>query len=153
MRRMILPLMLIVVACQPAAMELTEEQEAEIEESVIQAVKAYGEAWAAEGDIEDFMAHVSDWTVPWTGFESLDAAKQMIQSLWERDDFGSSEYEFDVRVLGPDAAAVKATRVSAVTTAGGVSQEQTEDFAGVWVREDGQWKLLVIRQYGRRTDT
>jgi len=144
-RRMILPLMLLVVACQPATMELTEEQKAEIETAVLEASVAYTEVFHGE-DSDGYMSFASDWAgSPWGSAETLDELRTGVQAQWDRWDFEFENGEMKVMVLGPDAAAVTFTQEQVRIDSAEVRQETAHKLTFVWVREAGQWKLLVAK--------
>ena len=50
-----------------------------------------------------------------------------------------------VLVLGPDAAAVRMTNIGVIKDTAEVAVELTSHVAQVWVREAGQWKVLMAR--------
>ena len=74
MRRLILPLILLVVACQPATMELTEEQIATIEAEVTAvANEALAAIVAMDADRHlNFYANSDDFTVAVYGAVQVD---------------------------------------------------------------------------------
>jgi len=139
--------MVLLSACQSTTTELTERQKAEIEESVKRAASEYIDLWFAQDDMEAYMSRHSDWAgTPW-GFGSLNALRSYTEQYWERWDFEVGEAgEMEVMVLGPDAAAVNWTTTYVRIDTAGDRQERTVSFAHVWVREDGQWQLLLAKQ-------
>jgi hypothetical protein len=154
---MMLPLLLVVfAACQPATMELTDEQKAEIEQSVRAAVLEAWASWYDQADIDDYVSHHSDWAgSPWgcSGCETLEGLGTAVQDYWNQWDIDSHEDgEVDVMVLGPDAAAAKIISNIAMTDTAGVHREWQYNQAMLMVRENGQWKLMVAKNAGRRTD-
>jgi len=154
MRRTILPLMLFAVACQPATMELTDEQNAEIEEAVRRTVTDYLSSWWAQEDLEGHMSYYSDWAgAPFPGFESLEAIRSFAVSTWEAWDtetFGLGDV--DVEVLGPHAAAAKGSYYVVEDSLGATRVRQDYEWAHLWVRQAGEWKLLLAKAASRRTD-
>lgn len=149
MRRLALAavsLAFMVTACQPATTELTEEQKAEIEEAVAQAAIAHGDAWRAQEDIDEYMSYASDWGfVPWR-YETPEDWRSGTLSFWERWDWVSHEdRDVQVLVLGPDAAAVQMLGVGVLRDTVGLTLDRTSHVKQVWVREAGEWKLLVAR--------
>ncbi len=138
----------LVSACQPGTIELTDEQKAEIEQAVVEASIGYTEAYHAE-DVDAYMGFASDWAEsPWGCCETLDGLRSFITNHWERWDFESFENgEMSVMVLGPEAAVVAFTQTGVQVDTAGVRLETVTDLAFVWVREAGQWKLLVGKQY------
>lgn len=158
MRRMILPLMLLVfVACQPAAMEMSDAQKAEIEQSVRAAVLEAWASWYDQAAIDDYVSHHSDWAgSPWPcgGCETLDGLRTYVQDYWNRWDIDSHEDgEVGVWVLGPDAAVAKLVSDVSMTDTAGVHREWQYNQAMLMVREAGEWKLVVAKNAARRTDT
>jgi hypothetical protein len=144
---------LLAAGCQPATTELTDAQKAEIEEAVKQASTDLWAAWVAQEDVDEYLSHTSNWVVPWGGFASVDALRSSILGTWERQNWEIRDLgEVEVLVLGTDAAALKATAVCVVTDTAGTAQELTQDYAGVWVREDGHWKLLMSRLFNQLRD-
>lgn len=155
MRRTILPLVLLAaVGCQPATMEMTEEQRAEVEQSVRAAVL---EVWASfyNEDIAAYMDGHSGWAgSPWGCCETFDGLSTYAQDFWNRWDIDSHEEgEVSVMVLSPDAAAVRFVAEIARTDTTGVHQEWRWDQAMLMVREAGVWKLVVGKNTTSRTDT
>ena len=157
MRCMILPLMLFAIACQPATTELTDAQKAEVEQSVRAALPEAIASWYDQASIDDYIGHHSDWAgSPWgcSGCESLDGLSTYAQDYWNRWDIDSYEDgEVGVMVLGPHAAVAKFSSNVAMTDTTGTHREWRFDQAWLMVREAGQWKLMVAKNTGRRTDT
>jgi hypothetical protein len=153
---MILPLILgAAVACQPATMELTEEQKAEVEDVVKELAAKYSEAWMSDRDIDGYMHYASDWAgTPWGCCETLEDLRSYATRFWNRWDWESHELgEMSVLVLGPDAAAVTFTAVAVRVDSAGVRSEVTNEIANLWVREAGQWKLLIGKNHVHPTGT
>lgn len=144
----VVSLAFLATGCQPATMELTDEQKAEIEEAVLEASTEYTEVYHAE-DIDGYMSFASDWAEsPWGCCGTLDGLRSFVTDYWDRWEFENVENgEMKVTVLGPDAAVVAfaQTRVQVDTT--GEGREMASDLAFLWVREAGQWKLLLGKQY------
>jgi hypothetical protein len=152
MSRTLLPAMLVaVVACQPATMEMTDGQRAEVEAAVTQAAAEYNAQWRGQEDLDGYIAYASDWAgTPWGCCQTLDDLRTMATSSWERWDIESVEDdEMKVMVFSPDAAAVTSTGTSVRVDTAGVRQDQTFHIATLWVREAGQWKLLIAKNHVR----
>ncbi len=149
MRRLFTAVLALVLfsACRSTTYELTEGQKAEIEEAVKRAASEYLDLWFAQDDLETYMGKHSDWAgTPW-GFGSLNALRSYTEQFWQRWDFEVGDPgEMEVLVLGPDAAAVAWTTRYVRIDAAGERQERTVSFAHLWVRQEGQWKLLLAKQ-------
>ncbi len=150
MRRMMLPLTLVIVAaCRPAATELTEERKAEIV-AAVEAVNAeFWDAWRA-ADWDRGMTYYLDspdfvWAAGGAVFYGLDMLEQYRSGF---DNVASQTFTFRdsrVIVLEPDAASVVARGTWAQTDTTGVTGP-ARDFAwtSVWVLRDGTWKIQVV---------
>ncbi len=150
MPRMILPLMLLaVVACQPMTLVMTDAQRDATEEAVKQAALAYNATWRAQEDVDAYINYASDWAgTPWGCCETLDDLRSFATRAWEGFDIESAEDgEIKVMVFSPDAAAVTFTGTATRVDTAGVRQERANEIAGLWVREDGEWKLLIAKNY------
>ena len=155
MRRLVLAVLSLafLAACQPATMELTDEQKAEIEEAVLEASTEYTRVFHAE-DIDGYMNFASDWAEsPWGCCESLDGLRSYVTDTWDRWEFENLDNgEMKVMVLGPDAAVVAFTQTRVRVDTNGDEREMASDLAFLWVREAGQWKLLIAKQYNHPVD-
>lgn len=155
MRRMLLLLAIsVAAACQLATTELTDAQKADIAEAVKQAARDYRESFWARENMDEFMSYNSDWAgSPFSEFDSLDELRSSGSSTLEAWDTETLEWgDMDVIVLGPDAAAVKGSYYIVADSAGITRVRQDYDWADVWVRQAGQWKVLVVRYAVRRSD-
>jgi len=151
MHRMILPLMLFAIACQPATMELTDAQKAEIENAVRQVDSEFHATWSAREDIDAYMSYMSDWssTSPF-GDESLDALRTRVSAWWgAQSSVTIDRGEKRVLVLGPDVAAVEGTNVRVATDTTGVTRERTGTYTRTWIRQNGEWKVFAQKGYSR----
>jgi hypothetical protein len=151
---MILPVTLLVAAaCQPTTMVMTDAQRAATEEAVREAALAYNAAWRAQEDVDAYVNYASDWAgTPWGCCETLDDLRAYATRVWERWDIESAENgEIKVMVFNPDAAAVTFTGTATRVDTAGVRQDRTNHIAELWVREDGEWKLLIGKNYARTT--
>lgn len=144
----VVSLAVLATGCQPATMELTDEQKAEIEEAVLEASAEYTEVYHAE-DIDGYMSFASDWAEsPWGCCETLDGLRSFVTDYWDRWEFENVDNgEMKATVLGPDAAVVTFTQTRVQIDTTGEGREMASDLAFLWVREAGQWKLLMGKQY------
>jgi hypothetical protein len=129
--------------------EMTDTQIAGIQAAVRQAADAQHNTWIAQEDLD---AHVSDhsaWAgAPWSGSSTLGDMRSRQEEHWARWDYEPVDPpQWEVRVLGPEVAAVRGTveRITRTDTTG-VVQNFTASFAHVWVVEDGRWKILLARE-------
>jgi uncharacterized protein (TIGR02246 family) len=149
MNRLLVPLMLGLVACQPRAADLTEQRKAEIAAEVNALNAEYWEAWRA-ADWDRGMAYYVDspdfvWAaggVVHFGLNVLEEARPGFANV------ASQMFAFrDSRiiVMAPDAASVTATGTWAQTDSAGVTGP-ARDFAwtAVWVLRDGGWKIQLV---------
>ena len=146
MRRAILALtMTAIVACRPAASDLSQEQEAAVVEAVSAANAAYWDAWRA-ADWDRGMAFYVDspefvWAaggVAYFGLDELEAARPGFAHVASQTfTFRSTE----IFVMAADAASVTATGTWTQTDTAGVTGP-TREFAwtAIWVLRDGEWK-------------
>ena len=150
MRRLVLAglSLAFLAACQPATMELTDAKKAEIEEAVLEASTEYTQVFHAE-DIDGYMSLASNWAEsPWPCCGTLDGLRSFVTDIWNRWEFEEFENgEMKVTVLGPDAAVVAFTQTGVQVDTAGVRRETAADIAFLWVREAGQWKLVMGKQY------
>ena len=146
MRRMILPLMLFVVACQPATMELTEEQTATVTDELTQAYtdandvisRFDGEAWLgyfeSSGDMH-FTEHGGIW--------SWSMLADTVRTRWPGLQMTSFAWgELNIQVLAPDIGIVTTTFDETFTDAEGTPTDMIGTFTAVWVRTDAGWKIV-----------
>ncbi|MFC1639976.1 lipoprotein [Gemmatimonadota bacterium] len=151
MRRFVLAALALTVlaACQPATVELTEEQKAEIAAEV--------SALQAEWDTV-YVAHLYDrarsiWTnSPETGWAASGNARwgadmagtgDRFRAFWNTID--SAEFtrnETRTFVLAPNVAYVMQRLAVILTdTAGVVYPEGTGAYTYVWTKQDGEWRI------------
>ncbi|NIM52821.1 MAG: hypothetical protein GTN62_15215 [Gemmatimonadales bacterium] len=153
MRRKVLLLAIpLAAACRLATTELTDAHKADIAEAVEQAARDYRESFWTRENMDEFMSYNSDWAgSPFSEFDSLDELRSFGSSALEVWDAETLEWgDMDVMVLGSDAAAVKGSYYIVADSAGVTRVRQDYDWADVWVREEGQWKVLVVRYTVRR---
>ena len=147
MRRMILPLSLFVAAaCQPATMELTEEQKAAIADTVRQL--QLGHYAAAER--QDVTALVDNF--------AEDAVVASNGVLMGHDEFAAfaanlhggiqalamTVHDTHIDVLALDVAVVTVLASAKITDTAGVvvAEQMPVAHTHVWVRRNGSWKTL-----------
>lgn len=149
-RTMLGLLLLMAVACQPAQPTLTDDQTAAIAAEVDALTSEWWVAWERV-DLERGLSFLSDgpgmtWAVEGapTVYSVAEAREQwgpMLAGL-ERQ-----ELEFTnarTVVLAPDVVwTLRELRYSAVDTTGAVVAEGRSTETAVWVKRDGEWKLLL----------
>jgi uncharacterized protein (TIGR02246 family) len=152
MRRVILPLMLLVVACQPATMELSEEQEAEMAAEVNAVNAQYWEAWQA-GDFErgmSFYYDSSDLAVAGQGaveFGYTAVAAKYGPGMANVVSVAVTLTTSRTMVLAPDVVCtIEVGTYAATFTTGVTGPEMGFAFTNVWVRRDGEWKIHVAHE-------
>jgi len=148
MRRMILPLMLVAVACQPTTMELTEERRAAVVEELTQVFSDYAEV-VRQLDQDALMGffHQSDdiaWAVNGTITRSWTEISEAARRNWSA--FANTESfawgELHVQVLASNIAVVTTTFDFAATGTTGDPIAATGTFSTVWLHTDGGWKIV-----------
>jgi len=147
MRRMILPLLLLVaVACQPATMELTEEQRATVTDELTQAYtdvtdvisRFDGEAWLGYFESSGDM-YFTEFGEIWSWSMLADTVRahwpgmQMTSFAWG---------DLNIQVLAPDVGIVTTTFDESFTDAEGTPMDMNGTFTAVWVRTDTGWKIV-----------
>jgi hypothetical protein len=127
---------------------MTPEQIAEIEAAVKQAATDQMNTWLAQEDLDAHVADHSAWAGnPWNGAITLEEMRERQARFWEQYDWAVVDPpEWEVRVLGPEAAAVKGTLEMTRTDTAGVVLRYYAHWAELWVVEDGRWKLLIARE-------
>ena len=146
MRRMILPLMLFVsVACQPATVELTEEQTAAIADTVRQQADAFFDAFRAI-DVDRGMAPFGSELV-WAENGVLGANRDSLVTAWRgifaamRQVTSGDWGEVYIKVLGPDAAVFTGSFDWTGVDTTGAPMGATGVWTTVWVRTTEGWKV------------
>ena len=144
----VLLILIPLTGCQaPPSGEMTPEQVAEIEAAVKQAATDQMNIWLAQEDLDAHVADHSGWAGnPWGGTRTLEQMREQQAGFWEQYDWAIVDPpEWEVRVLGPEAAAVKGTLTLTRTDTAGVVRTHISDWAEVWVVENGRWKILVAK--------
>ena len=141
-------LMYVYTAPTQAPTEMSQAQIDQIETAVKQAATDQMNTWIAQEDLDAHVADHSDWAGnPWSGARSLQQMRDRQERGWAQYDWAVlAPPEWEVRVLGPEAAAVKGTLEMTRTDTAGVVFRHFADWAQVWVVEEGLWKLLVARE-------
>jgi len=148
MRRMILPLMLFVsVACQPATMELTEEQKAGIADTVRQLSMDYLASVSTLDADSVFSFNVDSDEYAWSmdAVLSLDFEADKAAAAEKYAAASSAHVALDtvrIAVLGPDAAVLSAAGAVVVTDSAGQTVEMGLALTFVAARRGGRWVLL-----------
>ena len=146
MRRLILPLVLMVVACQPATMELTEEQKAEIAAEVNALQADLWDAWR-EMDIDralSFGRDVPEFMFAYEGqlwdYAEFEEAARSVSADVESQTFTITESQ--TTVLAPDVVCITEQGTNVATdTMGETGPEVAFAITVIWVHRDGEWKI------------
>jgi ketosteroid isomerase-like protein len=146
MRRMMVPLMLLAVACRTGTTVLTEERKAEITAEVNTANTAFWDAWRAADWDRGMAFYVDSPDFVWAAGGAVYFGKNTLEQY--KAGFGavkSQTFAFrDSRtiVMTPDAASVTATGTWIQVDSAGVSGPPREfAWTGIWILRDGKWKL------------
>jgi len=134
----------VLAACQPVATEMTEEQKAEIAETIQQMNTELAVAMNAR-DLDSWLSGLSDdirWAIPY-GYGSHSQIEDAVRSApTDTTEWGMDWEETFVRVLGPDAAVLWGTYA-----ARGTEGERVHTTL-VYAHVDGEWKVV----HGHSTD-
>jgi ketosteroid isomerase-like protein len=143
---MMVPLMLVVAACQSGTTELTQERRAEITAQVNARNAEFWEAWRAADWDRGMAFYLDSPDFVWAAGGAVFFGKTTLEGA--RSGFAnvaSQTFTFrDSRtvVMAPDAASVTATGTWSQTDTAGVAGPRREfAWTGVWIRRDGEWKL------------
>jgi hypothetical protein len=153
MRRMILTLMLLfVVACQPATMELTEEQKAEIAQEL---TRLYDESVPIfnQLDQEGWLAYFRNseaLTIAVHGgfYSSYSALVDTVRAHWGAP-LASGEIDWGdlhIQVLAPNVAVVTSVFDYTTIDTAGVATPYSGTFTAVWAEQDGNWKIVNMAE-------
>ncbi len=150
MRRMVLPLLLLVgVACQPAMTDMTDEQRAAIRDTVEQIMDGLVDAARALDAVPVRAAYAENPVVVLNGviIEDFDAqfelTKQFLGSLQVLD--GSYD-NLHLEVLAPDAVVVTRNDHLRWTDTTGTMGEWHSAWTGVFRLIDGEWKIVYAHE-------
>jgi len=148
MRRMTLPLMLFVVACQPATIELTDAEKAAIADTVNALQAESWDAWRS-ADLDRALSYMHDSPDFWFALQGQALRGYDESDSFWRDGFGTAS-RLDITisdsrtmVLAADIVAVFEQGAFSVTDAEGMtSPEQPFVMSATWVRRHGEWGVL-----------
>lgn len=159
MRRIILPLSLLALACQPAQQQLTEAQKAGITQEIAQDYQALGTAikqlnqdavlqfWQQSDDV----TFVENATVT----HSFSAVTDLIHKSWPV--FASVESfqygDLITQVLDPNVAVVTTTFDFAGTDTTGAAVAFHGIATYVWLNTDNGWKIVNATETSPRPET
>jgi hypothetical protein len=134
--------------------EMTEAEIAQVEAEVIAAAEGQHRAWRSQQDMDEYMSYHSGWAgTPWPNWQSLDDLRTGMTANWARWDFDViGEIPWEVRVLGPEVAAVKWVVPTTRTDTTGIVRVFDTQIACVWVLEETGWKMLVARETWTRVE-
>ncbi len=142
--------LIVLVACQPATTELTEEQKAEIAAEVD---LIHGQMWDAWRDA-DYDRGVSYFDTDGLQFAFEGAVYDYsgFDAMW-RPAFASvasqtfTIAETQTTVLSPDVVCIMNAGTYTVTGDDGVTTpEESFAFTGIWENREGEWKLILIHE-------
>lgn len=152
MRRFLLVALVptVLAGCQPAVVELTEAMKAEIVAEVDAAANEWWDAWAAV-DYDRGMAFLEDAPeAAWVGDEENLYTVAGMNDAWEGvwgADWRHQQIDFtDSRtiVLAPDIVYTIRQYTAVVTDTAGTVLPQTSGVETlVWVKRNGQWRVLL----------
>jgi uncharacterized protein (TIGR02246 family) len=151
MRRLTLSVLSLafLAACQPATTELTEEQKAAIAAEVDSVVSQWWAAWNAM-DFDHGMSFFEDaGETAWAGDGQLHYSVSGIDGYYrplfaglQRQDITSISSR--TIVLAPDVVyTIRNVNVAQVDTAGIAQPEFPYAETIIWVKQNGEWKVLV----------
>ncbi len=155
MRRTILPALafcIAAVACQPATTELTEEQKAAIADTVNALLDDYWDAWR-DVDFDRGMSFFLD--APETAFASADQVDYGLATLDSKYRPFMATFESQEITLADSRTTVLASNAVYTMQRGTYVQTDTAGVVGdtlpfaysmVWVRRNGEWKVLAGHQ-------
>ena len=148
MRRMILPLMLLLaIACQPATMELTDAERATIADEVTAIQTQFWNDWEAV-NFDAAMAYYRTNPDPvWAWMGEVRSGVEDLTALFRGILEGLARQELTVDdrqvvVLGQDAAyVIDRISFSAFDAEGAEAMSGRFVASVVWVRSNGEWKV------------
>jgi ketosteroid isomerase-like protein len=164
MQRIIFMLALTVVACLPATVELTEEQRSAIADEIAARYAAAAEAIRATdvdqwltfyANSEDlaFTSCIENGTVAmyrsWAARRDTTYAHYAGVSTMDRFEWG----DLHTRVLAPNVALVATTYHAEATDTAGAPFAGDATWVALWVKEDGEWKMMSVAETWSQPDT
>ena len=149
MRRVVFPLMLLAIACQPRTTDLTDTEKAAIANEVNALNAEYWDAWRA-ADWDRGMSYYFDspdfvWASGGTAYFGLDVLERLRSAF---ENVASQTFTFsDSRtvILAPDAVSVTAIGTWSQTDTMGVTGPVQElVWTGIWIRRNDEWKIHLV---------
>ena len=157
MRRMILPLMLVIVGCQPSTTELTDAVKTAIADEVT-AIKAdFWDAWR-EWDVDKGMSYYRNspdfvWADDGTLVKGWTTFNEDVQS-WSVQSQAVTLSESIATVLAPNVVHFVEHGTYSITDTTGVTwPERTFAVSTLWVLRDAEWKVDFIHVSRLRPET
>jgi ketosteroid isomerase-like protein len=152
MRRVILPLMLISVACQPSTTGLTDDQKTAIAEEIRQGFDSYAAAVRQlnQDAVLSMFQQSDDFTFAENGavFRAWSALADLVHRSWPLyasvQDFEWGELH--IQVLAPSVASVTTTFDFAGTDTTGVQVSVNGTALYVWLKTDSGWKIVTAAE-------
>ena len=152
MRRMILPLMLLAaVACQPATMELTDDDKAVIADEVNAINAEFWEVWrAADFDRGVSYFDSADFVFAYEG--AVDYGLATFDAKWRPMYANVASQTITLTdsrtiVLAPDVVCImEVGTFTATDTLGVISPEGSFAMMSIWMRRDGEWKIHLAHE-------
>ncbi len=152
MRRMALAVLSSVVlsACQPATIELTDQQKAEIAAAVDSLTNEWWAAWE-DFDLERGLSFIDDGPdMTWAAdhYQTVYSIAEA-REVWGPSTVGFERQDFEITnartvVLGPDVVwTLRELNFTLVDTTGAVAAQGLFEETAVWVKRNGEWKILL----------
>jgi ketosteroid isomerase-like protein len=147
---MAVAVLVLLSACQAPPVEMTEAEIAQIEAEVEAATNEWWEVWSAFEDFDRFMTFVADepetlWiadAVPTFGKAAIDANFRPVQDAFQRQD--NTRVEWRTIVLARDVAyTVRINDCFQIDLEGNPGPTVRYAETMVWVKRDGEWKVLI----------
>ena len=140
------------VACQPATTELTEEQKAAIADTVNALLDDYWDAWR-DVDFDraiSFFLDAPETAFAWAdqvdyGLATLDSKYRPIMATFESQEITLTDSRTTVLASNAVYTMQRGTYVQ-TDTAGVVGDTLPFAYSMVWVRHNGEWKVLAVHQ-------
>jgi ketosteroid isomerase-like protein len=146
---MMVPLMLVVVACRPDTTELTGKRKAEITAEVNAINAEFWDAWRAADWDRGMVYYFNSPDFVWAAGGAVFFGKAVLEEYKPGfDHVASQTFTFrDSRttVLAPGAASVTALGTWAQTDTAGVAGPAREfAWTAIWMLRDGEWKMHSV---------
>ena len=140
----------VLVGCQPARIEMTEAMEAEIRAEVDAAAVEWWDAWADVDYARGMTFFENSPDAAWSGDEGNIYTVAGMEDEWEGvwgEDWQQQQIDFTDQhtiALAPDIAYTIRQYTAVVTDTAGIVQPQTSGVETlIWVKRNGQWKVLL----------